>query len=83
MPDEPQTVKSEELVREALARARRLLEKDEDLRANAPDPAVLKRLAGEHSSAEIVARACELYGARPAFALRQPGSPVFQRLAYG
>jgi len=82
MPTEGEADKSDELVREALARAGRLLEADADLRESAPDPALLARLAAEGSSAEIVLRACELYAARPAFALRAPGSAGFLRLSY-
>lgn len=72
----------EELLREALARAARLLETDAEFCASAPDPAILARLAGERSSAELVLRAAELYAARPAFALRATGAAGGRRLSY-
>lgn len=82
MPSEQQTVGSEELVRAALARAVCLCETDADLRENAYDPAILAGLAGERSSAELVARACELYAARPAFAVRDSSASAFTRLTF-
>ncbi len=82
MPTESEPVRSDELVREALARAERLLQADADLRRSAPDPAILTRLAGARSSVELVCSACELYAARPVFALPARGSSGFLRLSY-
>lgn len=71
------------LIGESLRRAERLLATDASFRRSVADDELLSRLEGVESSVELLAKAAELYGDRPALAFRPDGAAAFTTLTFG